>query len=179
MTVMLDFNLDSLIFVSPVLFCFCALRHGIIPIVYSVVAYHRVKIFLLHCDTWMLLHVSSVAEIEATLVGSFVRSVLKGDDSVASPQLFLWELALVLLGFLRSNGGLTIFGSLCCWIVTTKMAYIFRLLSGLFDVYNIPYDREPEGRWRQSSDSASPTDRRFGRAPATVHRKFWQLPRMN
>ena len=89
MTVMLDFNLDSLIFVSPVLFCFCALRHGIIPIVYSVVAYHRVKIFLLHCDTWMLLHVSSVAEIEATLVGSFVRSVLKGDDSVASPQLFL------------------------------------------------------------------------------------------
>lgn len=90
MTVMLDFNLDSHIFVSPVLlFCFCALRHGIFPIVYSVVAYHRVKIFLLHCDTWMLLHVSSVAEIEATLVGSFVRSVLKGDDSVAGSQLFL------------------------------------------------------------------------------------------
>lgn len=90
MTVMLDFNLDSLIFVSPVLlFCFCALRHGIFFQLF-IASSHIIglKIFLLHY-TWMLLHVSSVAEIEATLVGSFVRSVLKGDDSVAGSQLFL------------------------------------------------------------------------------------------
>ena len=36
-----------------------------------------------------VLHVPSVAEVEATLIGSLVGSVLEGDDSVAGPQLLL------------------------------------------------------------------------------------------
>lgn len=59
-----------------------------------------------------LLHVSSVAEIESTLVGSLVGSVLEGDDSVSGSQLLLRELAFILLGFLGSNRRLTILGCL-------------------------------------------------------------------
>lgn len=59
-----------------------------------------------------ILHVSSVAEIKATLVSSFIGSILERDDCVAGPQLFFGELASVLLGLLGSNRRLAVLGSL-------------------------------------------------------------------
>jgi len=56
--------------------------------------------------------VPSVAKVKAALVSTLVGAVLQGDDSVAGPQLFLSELASVLIGFLRADRGLSVLGCL-------------------------------------------------------------------
>lgn len=47
-------------------------------------------------------HVTRVAKVQATLIGSLVRSHLKGNDSLALVELLLGKLTDVLLGFRNS-----------------------------------------------------------------------------
>lgn len=49
------------------------------------------------------LHVTSVAEVDAGLVGTFVRAVLKRDDVLARLELLFAEVSDVLLRFLWSD----------------------------------------------------------------------------
>ena len=49
-------------------------------------------------------HVSRVAEVKTALVGAFVGTVLQRDDCITGTQLFLSELAGVLLSLLGSDG---------------------------------------------------------------------------
>lgn len=58
------------------------------------------------------LHVPSVAEIDSTLSSSFVAAVLQTDNILTSFQLFLGELANVLLSFFGSNARLSEISSL-------------------------------------------------------------------
>lgn len=53
------------------------------------------------------LHVSSVAEVDAWLIGTFVWSILKWDDILASFQLLVGEVADIFLSFFWSNSRLT------------------------------------------------------------------------
>lgn len=57
-------------------------------------------------------HMSCITEVETALVGAFVGTVLQGDDGITGTQLFLSELALVLLSLLGSNGRFAELGSL-------------------------------------------------------------------
>lgn len=54
------------------------------------------------------LHVSSVAKVDAALVGAFVAAILKTDDTLARLQLLLREVAHVLVGLLRSDTRLAV-----------------------------------------------------------------------
>ena len=55
---------------------------------------------------------SRVAEIQTTLVGAFVGTVLQTDDRIAGAKLFIGKLARVLLRFLRSDRRLAELGAL-------------------------------------------------------------------
>jgi len=57
-------------------------------------------------------HVPSVAKIETALIGALVGSSLQSNNCVACSQLLLSEVSFISISLLRSDGALTIFGSL-------------------------------------------------------------------
>lgn len=77
-----------------------------------------------------------VAEIQTALVGSFVGTVLQRDDGIAGAQLFIGELARVLLGFLGSDRRLAELGALESASRKTKDTTMRSLDAGLADADN-------------------------------------------
>lgn len=63
-------------------------------------------------DVVVALHVSGVAKVDSALIGTFIRSVLQGNDRVSGSELLLSKLTGVFLGFLGTNGRQTEFGCL-------------------------------------------------------------------
>lgn len=117
-------------------------------------------------------HVPSVAKVETALIGALVGSSLQSNNCVACSQLLLGEVSFISISLLRSDGALTIFGSLSLNNhINLRQALIkksscagcrhFFFIIILFSAVYLPCDRVLEGRWQQRSGSAFPTNQQF------------------